>query len=500
VALGKYRTKRRFKKTPEPFGKLTGSSDSNFVIQKHNASHLHYDFRLQMEGVLKSWAIPKKPTLDPKIKRLAVQVEDHPLEYINFEGVIPEGNYGAGTVEIWDKGKYKFLDNKNLESGHLTFLLKGKKLKGEFALVKIQKIKGENYWLFIKANDEFSREKKFSEEPVKNEKEVFWLKGGKLDLSSLPPKDIKMAKPMMTTLVHEPFDSPDWLYEIKWDGYRALALIKNGSVELISRNQLSLNKRFPELVSSLKKLSIDCILDGEITVLNDKGYPDFHLIQDYSKTKEGNLIYYVFDVLNISGKNCEVLPLTKRKQILDEILTDLPYLKKSEFIEKEGKRFFEIAKINNIEGIIAKKKDSLYHEGVRSKDWLKIKALTQQEVVVGGFTKPKNGRKYFGSLLVGIFEKDKFRFIGGVGTGFTEKDLEMFYSKLRQKIIKDSPFGNFNRLPNSTWVAPDIVIEIRYQELTKDKMLRQAVFLGLREDKNPNEVTFEDAEINKSKF
>lgn len=508
--LEKYRQKRKFNLTPEPEGKEIKPSDHIFVVQKHDASHLHYDLRLQIGGVLKSWAIPKEPTLDPKVKRLAIQVEDHPLEYGNFEGIIPEGNYGAGNVIIWDKGTFspafesdnlkKTLEDM-LKKGHLSIIFSGKKLNGEFGLVKINTPRYKNGWLLIKAEDKFADpSKKFDEKSIVSNKEISqignsenWLgKSLSLEIEKLPRIVLpKTVKPMMATLIDQPFDDEEWIFEIKWDGYRVLSRIENGNVELSSRNGNILNEKYPEIVNILKSIKANCILDGEIVAFNEEGKPDFQYLQDYQRTHKGRLVYYVFDILYLNDRNLENLPLIKRKNILKKLLADNDYIKESGYLNAKGKAFFEAAKDKGLEGIIAKHSLSIYEEGNRSKTWLKIKNIFEQEFIVGGFTKPKGGRQYIGSLILGVYENNKFRYIGAVGSGFRQEDLMQIHDLLKPIIVSKSPFSNLDYLPDVTWVKPNIVCEVKFQEFTKDGLLRQAVFLGLRDDKYPKEVVLE---------
>ncbi|MHB1347950.1 MAG: DNA polymerase ligase N-terminal domain-containing protein [Candidatus Humimicrobiaceae bacterium] len=420
MSLESYKEKRNFEKTPEPgTGKDKKSAGNNslvkakslnsdkgktkkgkleFVIHKHFASHLHFDLRLELDGVLKSWAIPKGPTINPKDKRLAVMVEDHPLEYKEFEGNIPEGNYGAGQVYIWDRGTYHAFGTEDkekssemlrdeIEKGHLTFIMEGNFMKGEFALVRLKKASPKD-WLFIKKNDEFASDTDISaiKAPAEDKK--------KNDLSSLPGKlkdlkgikesdDIPSLKPMLATLTEKAFDSSQWIYEIKWDGYRVISEIENKIVNLYSRNGISFNKQFEPVAKSLEKLPVDnAVFDGEIVVLDENGKSDFKLLQQYIRTKKGFIVYYIFDILFINKFNLLDVDLISRRKILEEIIaqfTELPNgesgrIRLSGYIENNGIDFFKIAYKNDLEGIIAKKKDSIYEPGRRSKNWLKIKS------------------------------------------------------------------------------------------------------------------------------
>ncbi|RJQ37699.1 DNA ligase D [Candidatus Microgenomates bacterium] len=471
--LGKYIQKRKFNKTPEPIGRIEESKgDLEFVVQKHYASHLHYDFRLELNGVLKSWAVPKGPSLNPADKRLAILVEDHPLDYLAFEGTIPEGNYGAGTVMIWDIGTYNIPKVKDREEnekilslefkkGHLDFILNGKKLKGEFSLTRFKKEENKEYWLLVKKKDE---------DPM--------------------PHNIK---PMLATLIDKPFNSNEWVFEIKWDGYRAIAEInKEENIELYSRNNQSFNEKYFPIVQSLREIKNGVIFDGEIVVLDDNGKPVFQMLQDYQKEHRGNLVYYIFDILYLEGKDLRNETLIKRKEILKKILPPLINVKISEYIENEGTAFFNAVKKQELEGIIAKKKESLYKSGRRSTDWLKIKTLLRQEALIAGFTKPRGGRKYFGALVLAVYENNELIYIGHAGGGFDEKTISDVYNKLKPLISQNSPFKNPPKTNTPvTWLKPELVCEVKFSQWTKDMHMRQPVFIGLREDKDAKEVHLE---------
>lgn len=484
ATLKTYKSKRDFKATPEPStGKKSNSKLPNFCVQKHAARHLHYDFRLEFQGVLLSWAIPKGPSLNPKDKRLAIKVEDHPLDYQYFEGVIPKGSYGAGTVEIWDKGNFYTPDAKTpkeiensikagLKKGHLTIILEGEKLNGEFNLLKLKQSSDDNAWLFIKKDDSDS---------IVEKKQV-------------KKKSLKMAdfiSPMLATLVEGPFDDEDWLFEVKWDGFRALAFINQGNVSLKSRNKLLWNNKFPQVVKDLKKIHGQVILDGELVILDDKGKSHFQLMQDYQKTQEGILCYYVFDILYRDGEDLRSLPLIKRKEILKKILNEvaLSIVRYSDHVEKGGIALFKQASKAHLEGIMGKKMDSTY-QSRRSPDWVKIKTTLRQEVVIGGFTEPKGSRKKFGALLVGVYnDNEELNYVGHVGGGFNVSLLEEIYKKLIPLIQKTCPFKN-EPIPNApvTWVSPKLICEASFTEWTKDNIMRHPIFEGLRTDKSPKKV------------
>src|SRR5688572_17666436 len=418
MGLSLYKEKRTFTKTPEPKGGKPDKKVLKFVVQKHAASHLHYDFRLEMEGVLKSWAVPKGPSTDPNVKRLAMMVEDHPYNYGTFEGIIPKGNYGAGTVMVWDEGTYEpseLLDadkkdqDKNLRhqlySGKIKFRLNGKKLKGEYALIKAHG-RGENAWLLMKLNDEYtskkdillknksaisgkaleeiaaarariygqsertSVKKKTSETLSKKTKSKYSNKNNvssqpKTKLNSLikngaQKKIPTKMLPMLATLVDKPFDREGWIYEIKWDGYRALAFMKDGQVELKSRNDKPFNEKFYPVYQALVDWGIEAVVDGEIVVVNENGLSDFGSLQNWRSEVDGDLMYYVFDVLWLDGHDLTTLPLLDRKAILNSIVPQNEIIRKSDNFEASGIEFYEAAKQMGLEGMIAKKADSAY--------------------------------------------------------------------------------------------------------------------------------------------
>jgi len=557
MSLQKYAEKRDFTKTAEPkAGRSKDKDHLMFVIQKHDATRLHYDFRLEIDGVLKSWAIPKGPSTDPKVKRLAMMVEDHPFDYRNFEGIIPKGEYGGGTVIVWDEGTYEPIDKiegkkaqeknllKQLETGSLKIKLYGEKLKGEFALVKTHGM-GENGWLLIKHNDEFASKADITkkdksvlsgktiekmektsekvwqhghEEDVKEEENIKKKVAAEPDKKTLDTKGFDVAailksapkssiptniKPMKATLVDEPFDDPDWLYEVKWDGYRAIATINKGEAELISRNNLPFDKYYP-IVKLLKSWKIDAVIDGEILVLNDNGISDFGALQNWRSEADGNLVYYVFDVLWYDGKNLMGLPLIQRQAILKEILpADNDRIRQSKVFEANGIDFFNAAERIGLEGIIAKKAESVYTSDLRSKEWLKIKVHRRQEVIIAGYTKNEGTGKSFSALVLGVYEKGDLQYVGKVGTGFSDKLQKEMMLQFKPLITNKSPFkfepdvdkpSRFRpkRLgAKPTWLKPELVCEVAFAEVTDDGIFRQASFKGMRTDKNAKDVILE---------
>lgn len=550
MGLAKYKEKRNFGESPEPQGGKPEAGKLRFVIQKHDASHLHYDFRLEMEGVLKSWAVPKGPSMDPDIKRLAMMVEDHPYDYRTFEGIIPKG-YGAGTVIVWDEGTYEPMDFKSkdkaeqdkelrhmLHAGKIKFTLKGKKLKGNFALIKAHG-RGENGWLLMKLDDKYAtttdillKEKSVISKKtlVQVEKTTTNFYGGKPDEAkkaaekkpvALPKKTAsetmkvklsakgkraafpKTLKPMLATLVDKPFDEPDWWYEVKWDGYRAVAFVDGDKVELKSRNDKSFNEKFYPVRESLARLGMRAVFDGEIVVLNETGQSNFGDLQNWRSEADGTLVYYVFDLLWYAGKDLTQLTLAERRAILEEIFPKAEDLQLSDVFKASGSEFFEAARKMGLEGIIAKKADSLYHPAQRSDEWLKIKAEKRQEMVIGGYTINAGTSKPFSALLVGYYEKNKLVYAGKVGTGFSQKEqralLELF-KPLEQKKIpfaaepdinKPSRFRPDPPHAEAVWLKPELVCEVSYTEFTKDGVMRHPAFAGMREDKKAKSVVRE---------
>lgn len=498
MSLKKYHEKRNFKHTSEPKGtKNSSTKQLHFVIQKHAASHLHYDFRLELNGVLKSWAVPKGPSLNPNIKRLAIAVEDHPYDYKDFEGIIPEGNYGAGKVIIWDEGFYEPICkektfSENLKKGHISLILEGKKLKGKFSLIQ-SKTGPKNNWLLIKGKDKFSTDKdilkksksvrsnvtleKLNSPPTKSKTTI--------SLSSCPLAPMPTAvHPMLAFSVNKPFDHADWLFEIKWDGYRIIAYVNNKKVKLLTRNQKDYTSLFTSISDILSTLKIKAVLDGEMVVVNEEGYSDFQLMQQFQQDHTGQLIYYVFDILWLNGRDVRHLPLIQRKQLLKQIIPKSNTVKLSDHVEKDGKLFFQVAKEHHLEGIMGKNIHSPYIEHKRVQDWLKIKSRTQQEAVICGYTAPRGARTGFGALVLGIYDKGHLQYAGHTGTGFSKKIIENLKPRLDKIAQSESPFA----IPPKTnapvtWVQPKLVCQVAFQEWTKDHYMRQPSFIGLREDK-----------------
>ncbi|MGB9079945.1 MAG: non-homologous end-joining DNA ligase [Desulfuromonadaceae bacterium] len=523
MGLTEYAAKRKFEKTPEPQAGIPHEGRRlRFVIHKHAARALHYDLRLELEGVLKSWAVPKGPSLDPAIKRLAVMVEDHPLDYKDFEGVIPEGNYGAGSVIIWDRGFYHHPlggdgdDNEQrllngLHKGDLKFVLEGEKLHGEFALVKTGK--DEKSWLLLKKKDRFATtgdiltenrsvvshktleeeledvtQKSFRQKKVHQIRLHETLESDGLDDAPVAAM-LHAVAPMLAATVKEPFDGPDWLFEVKWDGYRAVAEIRESGVSLYSRNGISFEKKFFPVVEALRKFDFEAVLDGEIVVVDDQGRPDFEQLQNYGKSGSGHLLYYVFDLLYFKGHDLTGLPLLRRKELLKSILPSVPKIRFSDHVANEGILFFRATTLKGLEGIIAKHAMSTYEAGSRSRNWLKIKSRLTQDAVIAGFTEPKGSRPHFGTLVLGAFQEGRLVYIGLSGGGFGSKELQEIREKLNPLIRKECPFDVAPETGSpTTWVEPELVCEVGLTGWTGDGVMRHPVFLRLREDKSAGEV------------
>ena len=613
MSLEEYKRKRRFKETPEPPPKLEKKSRHRFVVQKHRATRLHYDFRLEMEGVLKSWAVPKGPSLDPADKRLAMQVEDHPVSYFDFEGTIPEGNYGAGTVMVWDVGTWeplspepvngKFVPGTDAEAsamlkkGDLKIRLHGKKLNGDFALIHMRSrrpgTKGTE-WLLIKKQDDavvkdydieqydesaltrrsmreiagdqesaqwtssrpasrgkvkapwladaiakFDKQQRKTKRTIQQVEETRVKKNEKTEESRFQSRTQSLARakiksnpsasssvpslvkdlqgaikrpmptaiyPMLATSIDDPFDDPEWLFEIKWDGYRAVAFISNGRVRLVSRNQNDLTPQYPELHNLPGLLKAEtAILDGEIAAFDEHGRSSFSLMQQRTGIRELGrrttarrdipVLYYVFDLIYLDGYDLRRVSLEQRKNILAEVVESTGALRYSDHFP-QGKALFDVARQKGLEGILAKRRGSCYEER-RSREWLKIKITQTLDCVIGGYTDPEGTRLYFGSIVLGLYDKNgDLIHVGQAGTGFNQATLKQMWQALKKLETNRNPFPHgVDALRKAHWVKPELVAEIKFSEWTHETLdggvkLRAPVFLGLRQDKDPKECVF----------
>jgi bifunctional non-homologous end joining protein LigD len=535
MALTEYRRKRHFEETPEPAGSETGPERRHapiFVVQKHDATRLHYDFRLEFDGVLKSWAVPKGPSLNPADKRLAMLVEDHPLDYAGFEGVIPKGHYGAGPVMVWDNGTFEVEGKQSmaeqLQKGDLKFVLHGQKLRGSFVLVELRgdKQKGRP-WLLIKHRDAYidpewdveehdgsvlsGRDLKEIEEGLPPSGTASGVEATSHSMSSLymnaadldgarkakMPKDMR---PMLATLSDEPFSDPNWLFEIKWDGIRALAFVEDGHARLQSRTGRDITAQYPDLRDLAGHIDAGAaILDGEIVVLDEDGRSNFERLQSRMNVrspsaelvKQAPVIYYVFDLIYCDGHDLRQTPLIERKELLRRVLRPRPPAAYADHQLEKGKELMEQAGRHGLEGIVGKHLRSAYVED-RSRSWLKFKITRELEAVVGGYTEPRGSREYFGALLVGLYDGRRLHPMGGVGTGFDNKLQKTLFDRLEKLRTERCPFEPAPETREQAyWVKPKLVARVKYGAITNERQLRAPVFLTLRDDRNAAECTFD---------
>src|SRR6476660_1355574 len=579
MGLSQYKHKRDFKKTAEPAGAAKTSGRKaralRFVIQKHDARRLHYDFRLEMEGVLKSWAVPKGLPWAQAEKHLDVEVEDHPIEYADFEGIIPEGQYGGGTVMVWDRGTYELTPPGDpveaVGKGKFHMILHGEKAKGEWALIRIRPQDGKNQWLLMKtAGGVKPISKKRDDQSVKtgrtmkqiaSARDAEWQSNrldkkdsfkariakvardaslkkkdqnkiveqarrmpksrsgsrsggptilqsdlpGNLSLSDLPKARPRFVEPMKPKLVEHPPTTGDWIYELKFDGIRALAIKDGRTVQLVSRNEKKLNDRFPEIARAAADFAADeCVVDGEVVAMDEEGRSSFQLLQRAELDgKDAPLAFYVFDILQLNGRSLIGLSLTLRKEMLMRLVPPLgDIIRFSGALGTEAETLLPEIKRRGLEGLLGKQRDSVYEPGRRSGAWIKLKCVNEQEFVIGGYTPPEGARQYFGALLVGYYEKKRLLFAGKVGTGFNTKMLAMLYKKFQGAARHDCPFADLpskqggqwvqgitpGMMRKISWIDPVFVCQVRFAEWTRDAKLRAPVFLGLGEDKGPAEV------------
>ncbi len=463
--LGEYERKRKPKQTPEPSGRKRATrrrgKEPIFVVQRHDARRLHYDFRLERDGVLASWAVPKGVPLEPGEQHLAVHVEDHPLEYGSFEGEIPKGNYGAGTVEIWDRGTYELLEEK--PDGGLTVRLHGERLEGTWALVPAHLSGDEKNWLILRKRDD----------------------------GAAPNRSRRVYRPMLATLTEDLPRGEGWEFEPKWDGYRAVGYVRGGEVKLVSRNGNDLTQRFATVAKELPKAlrTPDAVVDGEVVALDSGGKSSFSAMQQGS----AQLAYEVFDILEVDGEPVVDLPLAERRARLERLVARNPVVQVSGSFE-DGNALFEAAEEQGLEGVMAKRTSSRYVEGGRGRDWLKIKTHGRQEFAICGYTKGQGRRSgSFGALVLGVHRGEEWEWVGNVGTGFGERTIAELLEKLEPLRRDKSPFALVPKMPkvkkgDVVWVEPKLVAEVEFAEWTHDGHLRAPSFQGLREDKPARDV------------
>ena len=470
--LGEYRKKRDPKKTPEPFGGRKRGKRPIFVVQRHDARRLHYDFRLERDGALASWAVPKGVPLEPGQQHLAVHVEDHPLEYATFEGEIPKGEYGAGTVEIWDSGTYELVEEK--PNGGLTVRLDGKRLSGTYALVPAKLSGDPKNWLIVRKREDPSAE------------------------AAKETRKRRRYAPMLATLAEDVPKGDDWAFEIKWDGYRIVASLSGGDAELRTRKDQDYTQRFANVARALPKAlrTPDCVVDGEVCALDEEGRPSFSAMQQAGSGTP--IVYYVFDLLEVDGEPVVDLPLTERRERLEQLLDRRNNdVRLSEAFD-DGEALLAAARQQRLEGVMAKRVDSRYLPGRRTRDWLKIKARNRQEFVIVGYTRGKGRREgTLGSLVLGAYQGGELVYAGNCGTGFTEKEIDRLLEKLRPLVRDTPPLRVVPKMPrvrkgDVVWVEPDLVADVEFVEWTHDGHLRAPAYKGLREDKDPKEVRREE--------
>jgi bifunctional non-homologous end joining protein LigD len=502
-SLGDYDRKRKFQQTPEPKGRLHHDPNPIFVVQRHAARRLHFDFRLQINGALASWAVPKGPPQEIGEKRLAVHVEDHPIEYATFEGDIPKGNYGAGHVDIWDRGTFEVEGQEpadvQVERGDLKFRLTGERLNGRFGLVKLRNSSRGNEWLFIRKRDPFPADAHARAiEPqhaiAPSSRTLNFTDPANLQGSTKSPMPERISV-ALAQLSERPFSDPGWLFEIKWDGERALAFVRDGHVEFRSRSNRDITSEYPELKSIVKQLNArQAIVDGEIVVLDQDGRSNFAKIQPrfgvsnppLSLQQSNPVTYYAFDLLYCDGYDLTGVALEQRKNFLHEVLRTSGTIRYSDHVLETGAELYETAKDRLLEGIIAKRRDSHY-VGRRSSLWLKFKIIHDLDVVIGGWTAPRKSRDHFGALLMGLYDGNDLTYVGSVGTGFDQAMLQKTKDALLKLQSSDCPFKTKPKVKEAAyWIKPELVARVTYGQWTSDLKLRAPVFLGFQEDRSPH--------------
>ncbi|MGI8819643.1 MAG: non-homologous end-joining DNA ligase [Chthoniobacterales bacterium] len=558
MGLKEYKAKRNFTVTAEPAGgkplPKAVKGASRFVIQKHDATRLHYDFRLEMDGVLKSWAVPKGLPWGKGKKHLAVEVEDHPIEYEVFEGVIPKGQYGGGTVMVWDRGTYYVYGEDPLgalKEGRLHIVLHGEKAHGEWALIRTRMDADKPQWLLLKATESLPElSKKRDDQSVKTgrrmkqiatQRDAEWqsnrgdaadererraaakrkstpsqrptrkakaapaaINDIRSDIEKLPAGKPRFIAPMKPKLLGRP-PAGDWVYELKFDGFRVIAVKDGKKVNLVSRNGNELGEKFPEVLEAVRGLAVnDCVIDGEVVALDKEGRSSFQLLQGAELgAKKAPTYYYVFDLLQAAGRTLTGQPLEFRKKMLERLCesTEEPIRYSGEIGSDPGPLLAEVKRLG-LEGLIGKQRQSIYEPDRRSGLWIKLKVLHEQEFVIGGYTPPAGSRKHFGALLVGYYSGKRLLFAGKVGTGFNAKSLAALHRQFQAEDQAECPFADLPSkqggqwvqgitpamMRKCTWVSPIFVCQLKFAEWTRDVKLRQPVFLGMRDDKDPREV------------
>jgi bifunctional non-homologous end joining protein LigD len=540
AALAQYERKRNFKQTAEPRPGAVNRealADDSFVIQKHAATRLHFDFRLEIGGTLKSWAVPKGMPLRKGERRLAVEVEDHPLDYASFEGIIPAGNYGGGTVMVWDFGTYFLMGGEPRsawEAGMLHMALDGKKLRGEWTLVRMKDRTDKHEWLLLKTGEDLAdfdaatadrsavTNRTMDEIAAAVDAPVWHSQPSPQATAAAKAKPASAAvrqsaelalpefvAPMKPLLVDAlPPDTSVWLYEIKFDGYRALALKAGPKAELWSASKKPLH--YPDVAAAVAGLPCEtAVLDGEVVALDEQGRPSFQLLQNAGSAAEmPALCYYIFDLLRLEGRDLRKLPVVERKALLGKLLAGQPpggLLRFSASLDGEPARLVEHVRRLGLEGLMAKQRSSVYETGRRSTAWQKFRLLNEQEFVIGGYTEPEGSRKYFGALLVGYYEANKLQFAAKVGTGFSAALLQKLHAQFQPLRRGGCPFGNLpapssgrwgagvtaSQMKRCTWLEPELICQVRFSEWTFEGGLRQPVYLGLRDDKPAKTVVRE---------
>ncbi|MDP2527338.1 DNA ligase D [Maribacter dokdonensis] len=503
MSLKQYYDKRNFEKTPEPKGELQPvSNNQRFVIQRHAASRLHYDLRLEINGTLKSWAIPKGPSMNPTDKRLAVRTEDHPLEYLTFHGTIPKGNYGAGHMIIWDTGTFE-VDTKETDKelseqlaiGNIKLNFYGSKIRGRFALVRTTSKNDTEQWLLLKKKDEYAITTFYDAEtlvPISTTRK-------KKFATQLKPGSI--LQPMLASSTKDIFNDPNYIFELKWDGYRVIAHITKDRVLLQSRNGINYNTKFSKLHDELATIEHDVILDGEVVLVDSNGVSQFGELQNYPDSK-GELRFYVFDMLYLNGHSMLDLKLIERKSLINDVIGDLTITQYCDHIEGMGNALFEKAIEAGMEGVMAKEQNSNYAVGSRTEKWLKVKGVQSTDAIICGFTESANSPELIGSLILGQYQQDKLKYIGNCGTGFTDKSRKELQLLLSKYEVNENVFENKIPLKGriSHWTQPILECEIIFSERTKNGLLRNPVLKRIKSEipKIPIEPKNTEVSIKKS--